>query len=72
MFRCTEQEDLERHVLTFKAHRDRAAHQQDGFDEEENFLKSDDPYFVTQKDMLCFSIEESEKVWGKRKQLYSV
>lgn len=71
MFRCTEQEDLERHVLTFKAHRDRAANQPDDFDEEENLLKSDDPYYITQKDMVCLSVEESEKVWERRKKFYS-
>ena len=71
MFRCTEQEDLERHARTFKAHRDRAANQPDDFDEEENLLKSDDPYYITQKDMVCLSVEESEKVLERRKKFYS-
>lgn len=68
MFRCTAQDDLERHVQNFNPHRERAAQQGDDFNVEGCLMKSANPYYVTSADMVCLSIEESEKIWQKRKK----
>lgn len=67
-FRCTAQDDLEKHVHSFKPHGERAAQQGDDFNDEDCLMRSDTPYYVTSADMLCLSVEESEKIWQKRRK----
>lgn len=68
MFRCTAQEDLERHVQNFNPHRERAAQQGEEFNVEDCLMRSANPFYVTSADMACLSIEESETIWQKRRK----
>ena len=72
-FRCTTQEDLERHVQNFGPHKTREneyreTYKETDFDLEKSLLKSNNPYYVTAADMLCLSVEESEQVWQNRRR----
>ena len=71
MFRCTAQDDLERHVQNFNPHRERAAQQGEEFNVEDCLMRSPNPYYVTSADMVCLSIEESETIWQKRRKCIS-
>ena len=71
MFRCTAQDDLERHVQNFNPHRERAAQQGGDFNVEDCHMRSSNPYYVTSADMACLSIEESETIWQKRRKCTS-
>ena len=72
-FRCTAQEDLEKHVLSFGPHKSRETEYRDqnreaDFDIEKFLLRSTNPYYVTAIDMQCLSGEESEQIWRERRR----
>ena len=72
-FRCTAQEDLERHVSSFGPHKTRETEYREqnrdsDFNIETFLLKSTNPYYVTAADMQCMSVEESETVWQERRR----
>ncbi|MES9883262.1 MAG: hypothetical protein ABW185_20550, partial [Sedimenticola sp.] len=62
-FRCTKQEDLENHVLTFRMHRVRA---RPDVPDETWLVQSDDPYILGPNDMEQLSVADSEVVWRSR------
>ena len=68
LFRCATQDELERHVLNFKIHRDRQSQQPADYDVQQDLLKSNDPYYLTARDIKCLSAESSEDVWKKRER----
>ena len=72
-FRCTAQEDLEKHIKNFGPHSAREKeyreqHKDFEFDILEFLLVSPNPYYITATDMHCLSVEESEQVWQERRR----